>query len=445
MNYADFLHNKLATAPPKGVDTTINSPHLFDWQARVTEWALQRGRAAIFADTGLGKTRMLLAWADTIANHTNGSVLVLAPLGVVQQTIREGEIMGIAATAHTPSRITITNYDRLHQQDPSAFTGVVLDESSRIKSYDSRTRDQVIDAFSETPYRLACTATPAPNDHMELGNHAEFLGVMTRAQMLAMYFVHDGSRTSNWRLKGHAKHEFWRWVASWAIAMKHPRDLGYEADGYDLPELQVIEHPVTSEPTDGSLFGLAVSLTEQRHARRDSLQTRVRTAADLITPGEPWVVWCELNDESQALARMIPGSIELTGSDPIDVKEDKLRAFTDEGGVLITKPSIAGFGMNWQHCARTTFCGVGHSFEQYYQAIRRFHRFGQERSVHAHLIYSEAEIPVVQNLRRKEAEAADMADHMVRLMSEHNSLAKPEPSEPPAPAIPMEVPSWLPS
>lgn len=450
MKYAEFLSAKLKAPVPEGITVQLDTPHLFDWQARITEWALERGRAAIFADTGLGKTRMLLTWADHIATHTNGNVLVLAPLAVVGQTCAEAEAIGINATPSrdgTTARITVTNYERLHHYSPDEFAGIVLDESSRIKNYDSKTRDEIITTFDATPYRLACTATPAPNDHMELGNHAEFLGVMTRAQMLAMYFVHDGARTSQWRLKGHAKHDFWRWVSTWAVAIKHPRDLGFDSTGYDLPELTISKHAVPSEPVDGTLFGLAETLTEQRHARRSSLEDRVALAAEIATsePDEPWVVWCELNDESTALAAAIPGSIELTGSDDVDTKEAKLRAFTTgEARVLVTKPSIAGFGMNWQHCARTAFCGIGHSFESYYQAVRRFYRFGQARRVNVHIVYSEAELSVMENLRRKEAEALEMTDHMVALMSAHTTLAPQARTETTyAPGVEMEIPAWL--
>lgn len=450
MGYRDFLAAKLKAPVPEGIAAKLDTPHLFDWQARITEWALERGRAAIFADTGLGKTRMLLTWADRIAAHTEGPVLVLAPLGVVSQTCDEGRAIGIDATASrdgTTARITVTNYERLHHYSPDDFAGVVLDESSRIKNYDSKTRDEIVTTFYATPYRLACTATPAPNDHMELGNHAEFLGAMTRAQMLAMYFVHDGARTSQWRLKGHAKSDFWRWVSTWAVAIKHPRDLGYESTGYDLPELTVSEHAIPSEAIDGTLFGLAETLTEQRHARRNSLDDRVARTAELVNsePDESWVVWCELNDESAALAQSIPDAIELSGSDDLDAKEAKLRAFTSgDARVLVTKPSIAGFGMNWQHCARTIFCGIGHSFEAYYQAVRRFHRFGQQRRVNVHIVYSEAELAVMENLRRKEAEAKEMTDHMVALMAAHTTLAPQTRTENTyAPGIEMEIPSWL--
>jgi len=448
--YKEFLTAKLKAPVPEGITVALDTPHLFDWQARVTEWALKRGRAAIFADTGLGKTRMLLAWANEIAKATNGNVLVLAPLGVVSQTCDEAASIGIDATPSrdgTVARIAVTNYERLHHYSPDEFVGIVLDESSRIKNFDSKTRDEIITTFDATPYRLACTATPAPNDHMELGNHAEFLGVMTRAQMLAMYFVHDGARTSQWRLKGHAKKDFWRWVSTWAVAMKHPRDLGFDGDGYDLPELDVKEHSIPSEAVDGTLFGLAATLTEQRQARRGSLNDRVTRTAELVAdePHESWVVWCELNDESAALGATIPGAVELSGSDDIDTKEAKLRAFTTgETKVLVTKPSIAGFGMNWQHCARTAFCGIGHSFESYYQAVRRFHRFGQTRPVKVHIVYSEAEMAVMENLRRKESEAQEMTDHMVALMGAYTDLAHHErPTAAYAPGVEMEIPAWL--
>lgn len=451
MTYAEFLERKLVTAQAAGFTATVDTPHLFDWQARIVEWALRRGKACVFADTGLGKTRMFLSWADEVARHTGGRVLVLTPLGVVQQTATEGERIGVTATASRDGavhRITVANYERLHHFNPADFTAVVLDESSRIKNYDSKTRDQIIEAFHQTPFKLACTATPAPNDHMELGNHAEFVGAMTRPEMLAMFFVHDGSRTSQWRLKGHARREFWRWVSTWAVAIKRPSDLGYSDEGLELPELRVVEHPIAGAHVGESLFGMASGIQEERQARRESLADRVEQVARLVAaePTEPWVIWCDLNDESTALTNAIPGALELTGSDDADEKERKLAAFTTgEAQILVTKPSIAGHGLNWQHCARTAFCGVGHSFEQYYQAIRRFWRFGQKRPVDVHVVYSEAELAVIENLRRKEREAEEMTAGMVALMVEHLDLThfQPRQASEYTPGAQMEIPTWL--
>lgn len=451
MKYQEFLESKRLVTPEQGFEANVDTPHLFPWQARIVEWALRRGRACIFADTGLGKTRMLLTWADQVANHTNGKVLIVTPLGVIGQTVREGEQIGVRATASrdgTAYRVTVTNYERLHTFDPGDFAAVVLDESSRIKNFDSKTRDQIITAFDGTPYKLACTATPAPNDHMELGNHSEFVGAMTRPEMLAMFFVHDGGRTSQWRLKGHARQEFWHWVSTWAVAIKKPSDLGHSDDGYLLPELRTVEHQLPSSHTGESLFGVALGLSEQRQAKRESLEARVQRVAELVAaePGEAWVVWCELNDESTALSRAIPGAVELTGSDTPEEKEAKLEAFTSgETRVLVTKPTIAGFGLNWQHCARTAFSSIGHSFEQYYQAIRRFYRFGQTRPVHVHVVYSEAEIGILENLRRKEREAEEMTSGMVQLMTEHLDLEhfQPRTRNVYAPKLDMEIPQWL--
>lgn len=449
--YQEFVRGKVTLAPSEGFTPDLVAPWLFEWQARIVEWALRRGKACVFADTGLGKTRMFLTWADEVAKHTGGNVLVLAPLGVVQQTVAESTRIGVPALASREGavhRITVTNYERLHHFNPADFTGIVLDESSRIKNYDSKTRDQVIEAFSNTPFKLACTATPAPNDHMELGNHAEFVGAMTRAEMLAMFFVHDGARTSQWRLKGHARRDFWRWVSTWAVALKKPSNLGYSDDGLELPELSITEHPVASGHVGESLFGIAVGLNEERRARRESLGDRVAQAAAIVAaePDEPWVVWCDLNDESTALAAAIPGAIELTGSDDLDTKEAKLIAFASGTiRVLVTKPSIAGFGLNWQHCARTIFCGIGHSFELYYQAVRRFWRFGQTRPVNVHVVYSEAELAVIENLRRKEREADEMTTGMVQLMSEHLDFEhfQPRTNNTYTPALEMEIPLWL--
>ena len=422
-DYAAFLAAKRLTVQPVGFTASDMSSMLFDFQRDIVAWATRKGRACLFADCGLGKTPMQLEWARQVVAHTGGDVLILAPLAVARQTQREGEKFGIHVTvcreqSDVRPGVNIANYEMLDHFAPAAFQGVVLDESSILKSHTGKTRNAIIDAFAETPYRLACTATPAPNDHMELGNHAEFMGVMTRAEMLAMFFVHDGGETAKWRLKGHAVQDFWEWVASWAILMRAPSDLGYEDHDFVLPPLTVDRHTIATPADAGDgLFAVpAAGLLDQQRARRDSLADRVAAcAARVNATTEPVLVWCDLNDESAALAAAIPDAVEVKGADSFDSKEAALMGFTlGEHRVLVTKPSIAGFGMNWQHCNRVEFVGLSHSYEQYYQAIRRCWRFGQTRPVNVHITVSDMEVAVVDNVMRKEQDAVKMADGMVQ-------------------------------
>lgn len=431
MTYREFLERKRLIDVPSGFEPVrpIN-PMLFDFQADIVRWAIRRGRAAVFADCGLGKTPIQLEWADHVSKRFGGNILILAPLAVASQTVREGEKFGIKVTpcrtqADVRPGINITNYEMLHHFDPQAFFGVVLDESSILKSYTGKFRNQIIQAFQSTPYRLACTATPAPNDYMELGNHSEFLGVMTRAEMLAMFFVHDGGRTSQWRLKGHAESEFWRWLCSWAVMLRKPSDLGYEDGGFQLPELRIHQTTVASGMRpEGMLFALeAHTLEERREARKASIDARVKACADIVnsTPG-PWVVWCNLNEESAKAAAAIEGAVEVKGSDSPEHKERAMVAFANgEIRVLVTKPTIAGFGMNWQHCHNVAFLGLSDSYEQFYQAVRRCWRFGQTKPVDVHVIVSDLEGAVVRNIERKERDAERMAREMVAHMADISS------------------------
>jgi len=420
-DYGLFLDRKLRSHQACGIDSAgVDCTHLMPHQAAIAKWAARKGRAAIFADTGLGKTRMQLAWADAIHRQTGADVLILCPLAVADQTRREGDAIGIRVT-HARQEceclpgINITNYDRLHLFDASRFGAVVLDESSIIKHHDAKTLRVLMDAFSDTRYRLCASATPAPNDYTELGTHAEFLGVCTRSEMLSEYFMHDGGETQTWRLKGHARAEFWRWVASWGAMLRSPADLGMDASAYDLPPLQVEQITVESdaEPPQGQLFAaMAQTLTERRDARRSSMRQRVQACADLANSiREPWVIWCELNAEGDSLKGAIPDAVEIRGSDTTDHKEQALVDFSaGRIRVLITKPKIAGFGLNWQHCARIGFVGVSDSFEAYYQAVRRCWRFGQTSPVHVYLFVSDQEGAVRANLERKEHDAAAMFD-----------------------------------
>jgi hypothetical protein len=427
-SYSEFLASKVVRQRDCGFAAHDLNPMLFPFQQDLTRWSLRRGRAALFEDCGLGKTPQQLEWAARVNEHSGGDVLILAPLAVAGQTAREGQKFGVPVTiCHTQADVTrgvnVTNYEKLHHFDPCHFAGVVLDESSILKSFTAKTCRAVIDAFAQTPYRLACTATPAPNDYMELGNHAEFLGVMNRAEMLAMFFTHDGANTSQWRLKRHAEDEFWRWVASWAAFVRKPSDIGHRDDGFTLPGLTTSHHalPVDQELAQaaGMLFPKdARTLTEQRETRRASLSVRVSEVAALVNrSSDVWVVWCELNAESSALAKAIPGAVEVCGSDANEKKEAALTDFAEgRARVLVTKPSIAGFGMNWQHCHSVAFVGVSHSYEQTYQAVRRCWRFGQQHPVECHMFYCETEDAIVKNLGRKAAEAGRLAEGMLRHM-----------------------------
>jgi len=423
MSYDAFVSRKLSTVCPTGITGNALLPaSLFQHQDALTRWALKRGRSAIFADTGLGKSRMELAWADVVNKHTSRPVLILAPLAVAAQTAMEGRQIGLhVAVCRDGSEVTdginITNYDRLHRFDPAIFGGIVLDESSIIKHHDAKTFSTLTAAFRDTPFKLPATATPAPNDWTELGTHAEFLGVCTRQEMLAEFFTHDGGDTSVWRLKGHARQLFWRWVVSWGALIRKPSDIGFDDGAYNLPPLHLHEHHVEVDmPTNGMLFAMeAQTLSERRDARRMSMEDRVRECAKRVNAekAEPWVVWCDLNDESAALTQAIDGAIEIRGSDDVDTKEERLQAFAQgKARVLVSKPSICGWGLNWQHAARMAFVGVTDSYEAYYQAVRRCWRFGQKRDVHVHIFASKAEGAIVANLKRKEREAAQMAESL---------------------------------
>jgi superfamily II DNA or RNA helicase len=448
--YEEFLRSKALSAPTSGFEPAALNASLFPFQADVTRWAIRRGRAAVFLDCGLGKSLVQLAWARAVATHTGGRVLVLAPLAVAAQTVREATkfgIDGVKVSRVADADIVVSNYEKLHLFDPKGFVGVVLDESSILKSLDGQTRTRIIETFDRTPYKLACTATPAPNDHMELGNHAEFLGVMTRSEMLSMFFVHDGGETQKWRLKKHAEASFWEWVASWAVMLRKPSDLGYSDEGFDLPELRIHEHIVASKMRDGLFAAEAKSLIDQRAAKRDSLGDRVALAANLVNGSrETWLCWVELNDEGDALERATT-SVQIAGADDNDIKASRMMDFVDgRTRVLISKPKIAGFGMNLQCCANVVFVGVTHSYEQFYQAVRRCWRFGQSRPVNVHVIASESEVAVLASLRRKERDAETMVARMVEAMSatqRKNVLGVEATRDDYSAPLAMRLPDWV--
>lgn len=421
MDYQEFLASKTLVVQPSGhtIDPTDIHDSLFPFQRDLVRWAIRKGRAAIFADTGLGKTRMQIEWARLTGERT----LIVAPLAVAQQTVREGAEIGVDITyarAPVDAAITIVNYEMLDRFDPADYGAVVLDESSILKNHTGATRNALIAAFADTPYRLACTATPAPNDVQEFANHAEFLGVMSRVEMLATFFIHDDQ---GWRLKGHAREPFYRWMASWGMTVRRPSDLGYDDGAFHLPDLTIHSVIVETEwRPEGKLFtdGLA-GITERTSVRRSTVTERAATVATLVNSSdEPWIVWVGLNDEQDAVANLIADAVVVEGSQPPEKKAELLLGFQDGAHrVLVTKPSIAGFGLNFQHCARMVFLGLGDSYEQYYQAIRRCWRFGQTHPVEAHVVLSSPEQHIYNNVLRKEREALEAAEAMVRHVAEY--------------------------
>ena len=451
MNYKEFLENKRFVLESSGFDIEQKelNPKMYDFQKDIVRWALAKGRSCIFADCGLGKTLMQLEWAQKVHEHTtNGKVLILAPLSVCEQTKREGSMFGYdvnicESQADVIDGINITNYEKLDKFVANEFVGIVLDESSILKSFTGKVRTAIIDNFEMVPYKLACTATPAPNDYMELGNHAEFCGVMKRSEMLAMFFVHDGGETSKWRLKGHAEDVFWQWMASWAVFIDNPRNLGYEVKGYDLPELNITEIIV-----DGDIATTEkLSLTERRQARKDSLTLRCECAAELVNnSNDQWLVWCDLNDESHKLHELIQESVEVQGSDRDSHKSSSMLNFSNnEIKCLVTKPKIAGFGMNWQNCNNMIFTGLSDSYEQYYQALRRCWRFGQTEKVNVYIIISAKEGCVKDNIERKQTDFLKMQSEMTELTKEitKKELKKTcRISTPYEPKEQMKLPNW---
>lgn len=425
MDYCEFLINKKHVLKPTGLKNKIKiNPQLYDFQKDITIWALKMGKAAIFADCGLGKTPMQLEWAS----HIPGNVLILAPLAVSAQTCREGKRFNIKikycrSQEEIGEKITITNYEMLEKFDPDYFEGIVLDESSILKSYTGAFRNMIIDDFRDTKYKLACTATPSPNDYVELGNHSEFLNVMSRQEMLSMFFVHDGGETQKWRLKGHAEDDYWKWLCSWAVMLRKPSDLGYDDKDFELPELKIKKITTVSDKQDGYLFPMAArTLQERIQARRSTLGDRVSKAAELINGNnEAWLVWCNLNKESEQLKSSINGAVQISGGDSLEFKEKSMMEFTTGGTKkLVTKPSIAGFGMNWHHCHNIVFVGLSDSYEQFYQAVRRCWRFGQKKKVNCYIITADIEGEVVKNIERKERDAQKMTENMVKHMQVQN-------------------------
>lgn len=426
MTYQEFLKTKELETIRAGfkVDASRINKQLFPFQRDIVLWALQKGKAAIFSDCGTGKTAMQLEYAHQVVKYTGRDALIIAPLSVAGQTKKEGEKFGIPVTVCRTNEdvapgINITNYEMLDHFDASAFGCVVLDESSILKSFTSTTRNLLIDMFRDTQYKLCCTATPAPNDHSELGNTVEFLGIMSRTEMLATYFIHDGSNTSAWRLKGYGEKKFWEWVATWAVCVRNPSDLGYTSEGYELPKLKIIKDVIASKAGDYELIARrAETLSERREARKESMNDRVKRAADIVNgSSESWLIWCDYNAESSSLAKEITDAVEVVGGDSPEFKaESALRFANGDIRSLVSKPSIYGFGMNFQNCHNMIFCGISDSYEQFYQAVRRCWRYGQHNDVNVHIITSEKEMNVLENIEKKQSQMDEMQNNMVALM-----------------------------
>ncbi len=460
-DYAAFLDSKAQQGTGDGFDPVWVPDWLFPFQRALVEWSVLQGRAAIFADCGLGKTPMQLAWAENVRRHTGKPVLVVTPLAVGAQTEHEAHKFGIDAAVSRSGAITagitITNYERLHHFNTSAFGGVVCDESSAIKSFDGVLRGVVTEFLRTHRYRLLCTATAAPNDYTELGTSSEALGYLGHMDMLGRFFVNDNDNAIagmryrwsrggtfgglRWRFKGHAEDAFWRWVCSWARAARKPSDLGFDDDGFILPDLIHRMHVVEARSApEGTLFAdlPALGLREEREEQRRTVAERCEQAAALVEHDQPAVVWCHLNAEGDRLARLIPGAVQVKGSDSVEAKEEALRAFSDgEVRVLVTKPVIGAWGLNWQHCAHMTFF-PSHSYEQYYQAVRRCWRFGQRRPVVVDVVTTEGGRNALENLQRKADAAARMFDRLVLHMNDALAVARVDPH-----TTPMRSPAWL--
>jgi len=456
MDYNEFLKRKLQCDEDSGFKPVWIPDFLFPFQQMLTEWAIKKGRAALFADCGLGKTPMQLVWAENLARKFNKNVLIITPLAVSYQTIREGEKFGIKVVrsidGKVTNKITVTNYERLHYFDPQDFVGVVCDESSAIKAFDGKRRKEVTRFLSKMQYRLLCTATAAPNDYIELGTASEALGYMVQSDMLEMFFrsldnmrhtlFKDGDfwNRAKYALKPHGELPFWRWVCSWARAMKKPSDYGFNDNGFILPELKEVQHIVEcNRPFNGELFPkIAVTFKEQREERKLTMNERCEKVADLVKDNFPAVVWCQYNYEGDLLEGLIPNGVQVAGCTPDDEKEEKLLAFTDgEIPILITKPKIGAWGLNWQHCGHHTFF-PSHSFEQYYQAVRRSLRFGRVDPVVVDIVTTDGERGVLANLQGKQKRADGLFTFIVQEMNNVINLKIEDKHK-----KEMEVPAWL--
>ena len=452
-NYQDFLLEKSQSNENYGFKPIDLPDFLFDFQKELVDWALLKGRAAIFADCGLGKTPMQLVWAENVVRKTNGKVLILTPLAVSAQTIREGDKFGIKVSRSSDGKIkkgiTVTNYERLHYFNRNDFVGVVCDESSILKSFDGKRKQEITDFMRKIPYRLLCTATAAPNDYNELGTSSEALGYLGCMDMLNKFFKNDQGNSKvgrhygeavKWRLKGHAEIPFWRWICSWAKAIRKPSDIGYDDKDFILPPLIEEEHMIeTDTKPEERLFAVpAMGLFEQREEKRRTLKDRCEAVAEIVKTDKPVLVWCHLNDEGNYLKQLIPDAVQVSGSDSDESKEKKFLDFVNGGiRVLITKPKIGAWGLNFQHCSHITYF-PSHSFEQYYQGVRRCWRFGQKKEVKVDIIVTEGEKAVLKNLRRKANQADVMFSHLIKQMNNALKIERDNNH-----IIKEEVPAWL--
>lgn len=425
MQYEEFLKTKEYHYDNTGFDVNISdlNDNLFEFQKQIVKWALKKGRCALFLDTGLGKTICQLEFANQVCKHENGKALILAPLAVSKQTKQEGQKFGIDVNICRTQKdvkdgINITNYEMMEHFDPNEFVCIVLDESSILKASLGKMANTIIDIFRFTKYKLACTATPSPNDYTEFGNHCEFLNVMSRTEMLATFFIND-AKEGQWRMKKHAESKFWEWLATWAMVVKNPSDIGYPDERYNLPKLNIQHIVVDSKVNQGQLLpGVAKDLSERREARKESMQDRVSVVKDLIQDMDSCLVWVDYNDESE-LVKKTCNMVEVKGSDTDQHKEDSMLGFAN-GDIkfLVSKPSICGFGMNFQKCHNMIFCGISDSYEKFYQAVRRCYRFGQDKEVNVYVIISQKEMSVLNNIKRKQAQHERMSQEMINRVSE---------------------------
>ena len=464
MGYSEFLRQKSQIGMNDGFKPVHIPDYLFDFQKQLVEWAILKGRGALFEDCGLGKTAQYLAWADNVVRHTNKPVLILTPMAVAQQTVREAEKFGIEAKLSidgvVKSGINVANYERLHYFDPNDFVAIVCDESAVLKSFDSTRKQQITDAMKKMKYRLLCTATPSPNEYIELGTSSEALGHLGYMDMLSKFFKNNQGNSikpfkkrnrgedhaknadeAKWRFKGHAEDPFWRWVCSWARAVRKPSDIGFDDGPYVLPELTENQHMVDYDrPPDGMLFSLpAFGLKEQREERRRTIEERVEKASSLVNnTGRPAIVWCHLNDEGDMLEKNIPDGVQVSGKDSEEKKEEKLLSFIDgKSRVLIIKPKIGAWGLNFQHCAHmVTF--PDHSFEQYYQGVRRCWRFGQKNPVTVDVVTTEGEKDILKNLQRKAMAADKMFAGLIEHMNQSVSIDRTTNFK-----MSAELPKWM--
>lgn len=458
--YHSFVAAKKAIASPVGFDVPRESlnPNLFDWQKHVVQWALKQGKSALFQDCGLGKSLQSLEWCRQVGLHTGGRVLILTPLAVAHQFVSEGlkfeiPVQYARSQSEVSSNIVVTNYEMLSKFNASQFSGIYLDESDILANYTGKVKQAICDTFRRTPYKLCGSATPSPNDLLELGNHSDFLDIMESSDMIVRWFTNDTMRAGGYKLKAHASADFWRWVSSWAVCISKPSDIGYNDEGYILPPLKIHNHTVgvdysaTWEETGELIRGGNLSATEMHREMRLTANARAIRTQELVNeyPNEPWLIWCNTDYEALELRALLPDAVEVKGGDKPSVKEARLKGFgTGEIKQLLTKPRIAGFGLNYQNCNRMAFVGLSYSFKMLYQAIRRSYRFGQQREVHAHIVSAETEGSILQAIERKQAMHREMQRCMNIAMGEVGlSSQKSRGYDDYSPTVSMTIPNWL--